>query len=411
LSTSTPSSSSLRAAAASSSSSSASSSPEDSSSNNSTSSSSNNSTSSSSNSSSGSSESQNKSLPRVLYSSLSRSNDALPLAVVAAAGLALLRPEAFAFFEPLHYPPALGFLSFSIGLSLDPSSFAAALSRDGGRGFAAGVALQWLVKPLVGISVARTVVPLLGLPTAVGNGIVLCSVVSGAQLSNYATFLAAPAFAPLAVLLTSTSTALGSVLTPLLALLLLRTRLPPFDPAAVASSLAQVVVLPIAAGVAAQRALPPKMIAAARPGLSFLALLDTVSCVGASLASNSRFLTGEGGSSTAALILAAVLSFHGLCALAGSAAASVVSRCCGGGGGGGEEEEENKRGLGRCLALQGGMQSSLLALLLAHSVFGADPLVSAAAGVSTAAMTVFGFLLVVYWRSRDGRSRDGRKVS
>ena len=402
MSTSTPSSSSLRAAAASSSSSSASSSPEDSSSNNSTS--------SSSNSSSGSSESQNKSLPRVLYSSLSRSNDALPLAVVAAAGLALLRPEAFAFFEPRHYPPALGFLSFSIGLSLDPSSFAAALSRDGGRGFAAGVALQWLVKPLVGISVARTVVPLLGLPTAVGNGIVLCSVVSGAQLSNYATFLAAPAFAPLAVLLTSTSTALGSVLTPLLALLLLRTRLPPFDPAAVASSLAQVVVLPIAAGVAAQRALPPKMIAAARPGLSFLALLDTVSCVGASLASNSRFLTGEGGSSTAALILAAVLSFHGLCALAGSAAASVVSRC-GGGGGGGEEEEENKRGLGRCLALQGGMQSSLLALLLAHSVFGADPLVSAAAGVSTAAMTVFGFLLVVYWRSRDGRSRDGRKVS
>jgi len=106
-----------------------------------------------------------------------------------------------------------------------------------------------------------------------------------------------------------------------------------------------------------------------------------------------------------------VLSFHGLCALAGSAAASVVSRCCGGGGGGGEEEEENKRGLGRCLALQGGMQSSLLALLLAHSVFGADPLVSAAAGVSTASMTVFGFLLVVYWRSRDGRSRDGRKVS
>jgi hypothetical protein len=52
------------------------------------------------------------------------------------------------------------------------------------------------------------------------------------------------------------------------------------------------------------------------------------------------------------------------------------------------------------------MQSSLLALLLAHSCFGGDPLVSAAAGVSTAAMTIFGFMLVVFWKWRDS-SREG----
>ena len=390
------SSSSLRAAAASSSS--ASPSPDC-----------NNSSSSKNSYSSGDSQNKNKnSLLRALYSSLSRSNDALPLAVVAAAVLALLHPRFFAFFEPRHYPPALGFLSFSIGLSLDPSSFSAAVSRDKGRGFAAGFLLQWLVKPLVGLSVAKTVVPLLKLPAAVGTGIVLCSVVSGAQLSNYATFLAAPSFAPLSVLLTSTSTALGSFLTPLLALLLLRTRLPPFEPLAVASSLAQVVVLPIAAGVAAQKVFPSKMIAAARPALSFAALLDTVSCVGASLASNSRFLTrggsGSGGGGTAVLILAAVMSFHGLCALAGSAAASLASSRSSGGGSESSEQEEDRKGLGRCLALQGGMQSSLLALLLASSVFGGDPLVSAAAGVSTAAMTIFGFLLVEYWRWKDGKA-------
>jgi predicted Na+-dependent transporter len=166
--------------------------------------------------------------------------------------------------------------------------------RDKGRSFAAGLVLQWVVKPLVGLSVAKIVVPLLNLPAAVGTGVVLCSVVSGAQLSNYATFLAAPSHAPLAVLLTSTSTALGSLLTPMLALLLLRARLPPFDPVDVTTSLAQVVALPIAAGVGAQRVFPSRMIAAARPGLSFLALLDTVSCVGASLASNSKLLTGGG---------------------------------------------------------------------------------------------------------------------
>ena len=282
------------------------------------------------------------------------------------------------------------------------------------------------MKPFVGLAVANVAVPLLNLPAAVGTGVVLCSIVSGAQLSNYATFLAAPAFAPLSVLLTSASTALGSALTPLLALLLLRTRLPPFDPVGVASSLAQVVVLPIAAGIAAQRAISPRVIASAKPGLSFLALLDTVSCVGASLASNSAFLTGgaSGGSvggsssssSTAALlILAAVMSFHGLCALAGSAVARLLVASSS------EEEKEQKeeeeeegerRGrrrsgqlLGRALALQGGMQSSLLALLLAHSCFGGDRLVAATAGVSTAAMTIFGFLLVVWWKWRDGRKR------
>lgn len=346
-----------------------------------------------------------KNLLSSLYSSLARSNDALPLAVVAAALLALLRPQAFGFFEPRHYPPALGFLSFSIGLSLDPSSFAAALSRDKGRSFAAGCALQWLIKPSVGLAVAKTVVPLLKLPAAVGTGVVLVSVVSGAQLSNYATFLAAPALAPLSVLLTSASTALGSLLTPVLALLLLRARLPPFDPLAVAASLAQVVVLPIAAGAAAQRAVSPKVIAAAKPALSSLALLDTVSCVGASLASNSELLLGGGrggsggGSTTAARILVAVLSFHGLCALAGSALASLVG-----------ERRRRDDGpsppllLGRAFALQGAMQSSLLALLLAHSCFGGDRMVAATAGVSTAAMTIFGFLLVEFWKLRDGKN-------
>ena len=159
------------------------------------------------------------------------------------------------------------------------------------------------------------------------------------------------------------------------------------------------------------------MISAARPALSFLALLDTVSCVGASLASNSKFLNGGNGggggssSSTAGLILAAVLSFHALCALAGLAAAAVVSGSRGGSGGNeleeDEDEEETKRGLGRCLALQGGMQSSLLALFLATSTFKGDPLVSAAAGVSTAAMTVMGFALVQFWRWRDGKRKRG----
>ena len=71
--------------------------------------------------------------------------------------------------------------------------------------------------------------------------------VSGAQLSNYATFLAHPEQAPLSIVLTALSTAAGVVVTPLLALALLGTRIP-VDALGMAASIAQIVLVPIAAG-------------------------------------------------------------------------------------------------------------------------------------------------------------------
>lgn len=71
--------------------------------------------------------------------------------------------------------------------------------------------------------------------------------VSGAQLSNYATFLLHPDQAPLAIALTALSTALAMAATPLLALALLGTRIP-VDAAGMAVSIAQIVVLPVGAG-------------------------------------------------------------------------------------------------------------------------------------------------------------------
>ena len=71
--------------------------------------------------------------------------------------------------------------------------------------------------------------------------------VSGAQLSNYATFLAHPEQAPLSIVLTALSTAAGVVITPLLALALLGTRIP-VDAAGMALSIAQIVLVPVAAG-------------------------------------------------------------------------------------------------------------------------------------------------------------------
>lgn len=80
----------------------------------------------------------------------------------------------------------------------------------------------------------------------------LASCVSGAQLSNYATFLTDPTMAPLSIVMTSLSTATAVIVTPLLSLLLIRKRLP-VDVQGMISNILQIVVSPIAAGLLLNR--------------------------------------------------------------------------------------------------------------------------------------------------------------
>ena len=70
---------------------------------------------------------------------------------------------------------------------------------------------------------------------------------SGAQLSNYATFLVHPEQAPLSIVLTALSTAAGVFMTPVLALLLLGARIP-VDARGMALSITQIVLVPVLAG-------------------------------------------------------------------------------------------------------------------------------------------------------------------
>ena len=224
-----------------------------------------------------------------------------------------------------------------------------------------------------------------GWPDAPTAPVPQVSIVSGAQLANYATFLSAPEHAPLAILLTATSTAAGAVLTPALAAALLGASVP-VDATGVAKSIAEVVLAPIAAGLAAGR-WAPRSVAALRPALAAAALLDTCCCVGASLAANAAALAGPGGWA----VLAPVVFFHWAAFALGHAAARL-----------GPARGPDGLPLARCLCLTAGMQSSLLALLLATRFFAATPAVALVAGVSTVVMTLSGFGLVVLW-GREGR--------
>ncbi|CAA7018593.1 unnamed protein product [Microthlaspi erraticum] len=85
-----------------------------------------------------------------------------------------------------------------------------------------------------------------------GAGIMLVSCVSGAQLSNYTTFLTDPSLVPLSIVMTSLSTATAVLVTPMLSLLLIGKKLP-VDLIGLISSILQVVVTPIAAGLLLNR--------------------------------------------------------------------------------------------------------------------------------------------------------------
>lgn len=179
-----------------------------------------------------------------------RANAFLPHVVVASTLLALTFPPSFTWFTNRYYAPALGFLMFAVGINLKASDFIQAFKRP--WVIATGYMGQFVAKPLLGVLFASIAVSWLNLPQAIGSGIILVSCVSGAQLSNYATFLVEPTMAPLSIVMTALSTVTAVVVTPALTLLLLGKRLP-IDVHGMIVNISQIVVAPIAAGLALNR--------------------------------------------------------------------------------------------------------------------------------------------------------------
>ncbi|XP_021901755.1 probable sodium/metabolite cotransporter BASS6, chloroplastic isoform X4 [Carica papaya] len=276
-----------------------------------------------------------------------------------------------------YYAPALGFLMFAVGINSSENDFLEAFQRP--AAIFVGYFGQFAVKPLLGYIFGTIAVTLFGLPTPIGAGIMLVSCVSGAQLSNYATFLTDPSLAPLSIVMTSMSTATAVFVTPLLSLLLIGKRLP-VDVKGMISSILQIVIAPIAGGLLLNR-LFPRLSNAIRPFLPPLSVLDTALCVGAPLAINIESVMSPFGAS----ILFLIVAFHLSAFIAGYLLAGSVFH-----------EAPDVKALQRTLSFETGMQSSLLALALANRFF-QDPLVGVPPAISTVIMSLMGFSLVMVW--------------
>ncbi|KAF8780779.1 hypothetical protein HU200_000719 [Digitaria exilis] len=311
---------------------------------------------------------------------LKSANTVIPHIVLGSTILALVYPPSFTWFTTRYYAPALGFLMFAVGVNSSVNDFIEAIKRP--DAIAAGYIGQFVIKPLFGFLFGTFAVAVLNLPTALGAGIMLVSCVSGAQLSNYATFLTDPHMAPLSIVMTSLSTATAVFVTPTLSYLLIGQKLP-VDVKGMMSSIVQIVVAPIAAGLLLNRFLP-RLCAAIQPFLPPLSVFVTALCVGSPLAINIKAVLSPFGLAIVLLLFA----FHTSSFVAGYHLAGTWFH-----------KSADVKALQRTISFETGMQSSLLALALANKFF-PDPLVGVPPAVSVVLMSLIGFGLVMVWSKK-----------
>ena len=300
--------------------------------------------------------------------------------VLVFSAAAYVAPPAFAPIAPAIIG-LLGVVMFGMGLTLTPGDFLEVARRP--RDVALGVAAQYTLMPLIAF-VLTLIVPL---PAEVAAGVVLVGCCPGGTASNVMTYLARGDVA-LSVTLTTASTLLAPIATPALVWLLARQYLP-VDAAAMFVSIAQIVLLPIALGVAA-KAFLPRLTARLVPVLPLLSVAAIVVIIAAIVAVNQPKLAQSG-----LLIVAVVAAHNGLGLLLGYAAGRAAGM------------DVAQR---RTVAIEVGMQNSGLGAALALAHF--SPLAAVPGAVFSIWHNLTGTLLVSVWRRGEtdaapgGRSPD-----
>ena len=276
--------------------------------------------------------------------------------------------------------PLLGVVMFTMGLTLRPVDFALVVRRP--LPVLLGVGAQYVIMPLVALLVATV----LGLPPELAAGVVLVGCAPGGTASNVVSYLARGDVA-LSVTMTSISTLLAPVLTPLLTLWLAG-RYMPLDGAGMAQTIATIVLLPVIGGVVF-RLLLSRVTEVLLPVLPWLSV-TTISVIVAIVVAGSA----DSMLSAGLLVLVAVI-IHNVLGMAlgyGAAAAfglPVPAR--------------------RTTGIEVGMQNSGLAAGLATQYM--DPLSALPGAVFSVWHNVSGAVFATVCRSRDARRRRGSGVT
>lgn len=299
---------------------------------------------------------------------MNRITSLFPLWALLFSLLALWRPDWFAGGKPL-IVPLLGLVMFGMGMTLTWRSFAEVMRHP--RRVGLGVALQYLVMPFAAWMIALA----LGLPVELAAGLVLVGASPGGTASNVVCFLARGDLA-LSITLTTVSTLLAIVATPLLTWLYVGQQVP-VPMASMLRSIFEIVLLPVALGVAVNSLLARRLTRVEQlfPLLSVAAIVIIIAIV-VSLNQPSLAETG--------VLVALAVVLHNACGLAAGYLLGLwLTR-----------DERTAR----TLAIEVGMQNSGLAVALAVKYF------SAAAALPGALFSIWhnlsGSMLAGFWSRR-----------
>lgn len=294
-----------------------------------------------------------------------------PVIIIAAFLIGFLFPTETA---PLatYTSTALGIIMFAMGITLTLPDFALVVKRP--LPVLLGVIAQYVIMP----GLAMLLVVVFRLPAELAVGVILVGCAPGGTSSNVITYLAKGDVA-LSVTMTSVSTLLAPLFTPVLTLWLAGALLP-VDAGSMAWSIVKMVLIPIVAGLLVRWILK-KWIDAILPILPWISVLGIAYVVIAVVSGSADKIVEAG-----LLVLLVVILHNGLGYLLGYFASRVF---------------RYPERVARTTAVEVGMQNSGLAATLAAAHF--SPVAALPAAVFSVWHNISGGLLALFFRARSAR--------
>lgn len=293
-----------------------------------------------------------------------------PAIIVLGAVWAYHFPATAAHLTP-YVSPGLGFIMFTMGLTLTVADFKRVADRP--LAVLIGVGAQYLIMPAVAIGLVH----LLSLPTGIAIGVILVGSAPGGTASNVVAYLA-KADVALSVTLTTVSTLLAPIFTPLLVQWLAGT-LTEIDGGAMAISIMKTVVIPVVGGVAL-RLLIPRVIDRLLPVLPWISTVGITLVVAALVPGSVEALR------TAVAVVFIAVILHNVAGLLFGFGAAKLTRQC--------------DRSARTVSIEVGMQNSGLAATLAKTHFPATPEAALPGVIFSVWHNMSGALIALFYRRR-----------
>lgn len=299
--------------------------------------------------------------------------------VILFSILAFIIPSAFTMFSA-YITILLGIVMFGMGLTLKASDFKLVFTNP--IPVLIGVVAQFSIMPTIAFVIAH----LLQLSPDLAAGLVLLGSVPGGTSSNVMVFLA-KGNVPLSITMTSVSTILAPVMTPLL-LLIFAGQWLPVDPMSMFMSIVQVIIVPIILGLIISKFLP-SVTEKSIPILPLVSIVAITIIISAIVAGNKENIATAG-----LLVFVAVLMHNAFGLLLGYIAAKLFKL---------SKQDQ------RAIAIEVGMQNSGLGVSLANSYF--SPLAALPSAFASAWQVITDTFLASYWAKHNIKEDENTATS